>query len=232
MKKLVSFLLLAVCLLSTLLLAGCGPKCQHVYTHLESTTATCTAAGVETYVCDDCGETTETKEVEAYGHHYNVSATNNYKCKTCDLLMFNVTVENLPETITVYHQKNSSSGTPKVAELKVNGYSWGFKNGYLELNLNVTIEQLTSGQTNFYPKFAYSVTSELVNGDFVVKNQYGDVGETITISEGIYLGSGSLDYTKQYNFEFSIYEEFTFQRDPDNPLNVQNFISGTFASAE
>lgn len=230
MKKLVSFILLAVCLMSTLLLAGCGPKCQHIYTHLESTTATCTAAGVETYVCDDCGETTETKNVEAYGHRYSEKTDTNMKCKTCDLLMFNMNVVSIPETITVYNKRLGD--VTRIAELKVNGYSWKYQNNYLFFSLDVTIEYISEIPIDYYPKFAYSITSDLMSGDFVVKDKPGSTGDTVTITEGMYLGSYNLDYSKQYNIDISIYEVFTFERDPLNPMNVQNFISGTMKNAE
>lgn len=44
--------------------------CEHANT-TTTNTATCTEAGVETVVCDDCGETVSTTEVPALGHDYS-----------------------------------------------------------------------------------------------------------------------------------------------------------------
>ena len=132
MKKLVS-LLLVLSLASAFLLTGCASKCEHSYTHLDSSTATCSAAGTETYVCDDCGEVAQTKEVGAYDHVYSTKTDTNYKCKYCDLVKYNVTVSHVPETINVYNTTRDTL----VGTFAVGDVSWSFDGDDLKVSVKV-----------------------------------------------------------------------------------------------
>ena len=69
---------------------GCSSECEHEKTHTETVAATCTTAGSEKTVCDDCGETIKTETIDALGHKWDegkvVAATcaaGGYTLKTC-----------------------------------------------------------------------------------------------------------------------------------------------------
>lgn len=123
MKK-IATLLLCICLGLPIVsaLGSCG--CRHPENKLElkSTTASCTATGVETYTCTACNNYETTKEVAAYGHRYYVKVDDdgylyNLKCKYCDRLHINATVD-APATITGY-ETNSKDGQLKKLEMTV-----------------------------------------------------------------------------------------------------------------
>ncbi len=136
MKKIVSLILgLGLCF-SLAVAAACGSKCSHPEESLElkSTTATCAAAGTETYGCTACGKYETTKDVEAYGHVYtetvevelaqtsNTLTPHNKKCKYCDLLQYNVDVKELPESVTTSVHLTARETTVKTCELTVDGW--------------------------------------------------------------------------------------------------------------
>lgn len=142
MKKILSIILAAsLCLSILAAFSGCG--CEHPQSKLklESTTATCTQAGVETYECSSCGEKgVVTKEVKAYGHNYNVKVEehDNYKCKYCDNLWQNLTFNNTPETIKVYYKQSISAAATTLAEFTVNGIDWQVFDDGIRVSITVT----------------------------------------------------------------------------------------------
>ena len=74
---------------------GETPVCEHTNTATTST-ATCTAGGVETVKCNDCGETVRTTNVDALGH-----TTENGECERCHETIGGATESN-EITLSVY----------------------------------------------------------------------------------------------------------------------------------
>ena len=88
--KLLVVLALAVVASVMFVFVGCSSECEHEKTHTETVAATCTTAGSEKTVCDDCGETIKTETIDALGHKWDegkvVAATcaaGGYTLKTC-----------------------------------------------------------------------------------------------------------------------------------------------------
>ena len=88
--KLLVVLALAVVASVMFVFVGCSNECAHENTHTETVAATCTTAGSEKTVCDDCGETIKTETIDAIGHKWDdgtvVAATctsGGYTLKTC-----------------------------------------------------------------------------------------------------------------------------------------------------
>lgn len=88
--KLLVVLALAVVASVMFVFVGCSSECEHEKTHTETVAATCTTAGSEKTVCDDCGETIKTETIAALGHKWDegkvVAATcaaGGYTLKTC-----------------------------------------------------------------------------------------------------------------------------------------------------
>lgn len=72
-------------------------ECAHANTTTTST-ATCTEAGVETVVCDDCGATVSTTNIEAKGH---TDANSDNVCDTCGTAMGSQPSEPVEKTETM-----------------------------------------------------------------------------------------------------------------------------------
>lgn len=139
MKKVLSvFVICIICITMLPMLSGCG--CEHDELEVESTTATCTEAGVTTYYCIKCGEKgVRTRNVEAFGHNFNtnVEENNNKKCERCDLVWQKVTFNNEPKTIVAKHS-STSLGDFVLAEFNVNGVEWTINKDMIEVLITVT----------------------------------------------------------------------------------------------
>ncbi len=92
MKLTKILLVVTLVLCAVMALASCGePACEHAYSESVTTQPTCTAEGVKTFTCANCGDT-YTEPVPMVEHNYEMegesptcttSGTKTYTCKVC-----------------------------------------------------------------------------------------------------------------------------------------------------
>ncbi|MBR2612058.1 MAG: hypothetical protein IKC72_03210 [Clostridia bacterium] len=228
MKKLVSLFVVISLLISVFSFSGCGNTCVHQT--VKTSTATCTSAGVETTSCSKCNEIFSTKEVAALGHLYSVRHDDNVKCKNCDLLQFNFEFKGIPETITIYEERNVNTGgteTVKTLELEVGEVKWFVDKAdqrRVRFEIPVTITYVLDERTETYVAGQYKVNGDESTGDDWTRLsiQVPKVGQTDLIFKEFSID----DITQQYTYEVNVYETMTYTR----RYGTHKILSYTFAS--
>lgn len=226
MKKILSIILAAsLCLSILAAFSGCG--CEHPQSKLklESTTATCTQAGVETYECSSCGEKgVVTKEVKAYGHNYvqRVEDHHNLKCEHCDLLHYNLTINKAPETIKVNYKKTSSAAASLLAEFTVDNVDWELDNNSIDddfsIYLTVTLKTFNDkGQAPQSQAVILAVKVSDSEGEETIfkSNKLEFYSSDVNKSKVVrcYKSNNSRDNHTQYSFNVDVYDTVTCGND-------------------
>ena len=161
--------------------------CAHATT-TTTNTATCTEAGVETVVCDECGETISETAVEALGHDYTGE---NGACKVCGEYQ-------VDETLKFYRASAAEPYASMMlgAEIKISvniaTYLFNYDEYYIEFKMDynggtITKALPSSDSTEYYGNFQYAVPAPLLT-ETIFATVYGvkdDVvysGETISFT--------------------------------------------------
>ena len=181
------------------------PVCEHTNT-TEETTATCTAAGITTVTCDDCGETVSTEETAALGH-----TTENGTCERCNEVIGGTEPAEPKEVLEITKDDfNSTSYAANNNTKTENGYSytsyqvmnqssamqWQKNSGYITISSNVFVKlelKVTAG-TYTVTVGGKTVTGTTSNG----VTTYDLTGLTGEVKISVGGATGKVDYLKFY----------------------------------
>ncbi len=152
---------------------GSVVACAHENT-TTTNTATCTAAGTKTVVCNDCGETVSTEDVEALGH---TGHADDFKCDTCSekVLPEDGSVLTIKQAIALGNlYKNSTGSVYGTEKYYVTGVIVNVANPDKYGNITIKDED----GTEFLVYGTWSADGKTQYGSLTVKPGKGD---TITV---------------------------------------------------